>query len=453
MANNEFSWDDLLMYMEERQVVPIIGQDLLTVSVNGQRHNAYRLLGQRLMDDLKLPRIEGNNYQLNQVVADHLGMMDDSNKVFTSTKRAFDALKLPVPDALRALARIPAFRLFVTTTFDPWMKQALDEERFGGRSKTELVAYNPRDASDLREEQLRADLPIVYQLFGRICGTPGDYAVTEEDLLEFFHHLQVRPPKLLCDELKDSHLLFIGNAFPDWLARFFLRTARMDRLSAGRNRVEFVVEHQSQSNNPLTQFFRHFSRQTKFYSVPPEEFVQELAARWEAAHPAETPAAGPLPASQATVPPEQCIFISYAREDLVVARQLRQALEQAGLNTWMDEHGLAGGEDWKAKLQELIKRCALFMPVVSQNTETKLEGQYREEWHWATQRLPRFKGTGREFIIPVTVDQVNLYSAKVPDEFKQAHTVNCPGGRPPDSLLLKLREVLREHAGYAKGVA
>ena len=452
MDSNEFFWDDLLLYLEEQRVVPIIGQDLLNVTVDGQMHNAYSLLGRQLMVNLRLPRVDNSSdCPLNQVISENLGGLDDRNQIYTCTKRAFDTLKLPVPESLRLLARISAFRLFITTTFDPWLKQALDEERFGGRPRTELVAYNPKDAADLRLDQLHSGQPIVYQLFGRICGTPGTYAVTEEDLLEFFHHLLVQPPKLLCDELKDSHLLFIGNAFPDWLARFFIRTAREGRLSVSRERVEFIVDNQRSLDNPLNHFFRSFSRQTKFYAAPPEEFVRDLAARWQEKHPADQPHAVAPSEPAATISPEQCIFISYAREDLEAVRRLRQALEQAGLNTWMDERGLVGGEDWNLKLKEMVNRCALFLPVISNHTETRLEGQYREEWNWAALRVPRFKGSGRVFIIPITIDPINFYAAHVPEEFKVANAVAAPSGEPPARLLAQLGEILHGLAKPERG--
>jgi hypothetical protein len=36
MHLDELFWDDLLLYLEQRQVIPIIGQDLLTVEIDGR---------------------------------------------------------------------------------------------------------------------------------------------------------------------------------------------------------------------------------------------------------------------------------------------------------------------------------------------------------------------------------------------------------------------------------
>jgi hypothetical protein len=450
MAVNELFWDDLLLYLEEGRVVPIIGQELLTIPVGSESRNAYCLLGQRFMSDLQVTPVAGRlDFQLNQVVSENLNLMiDDRNQIYTRTKRAFDALKLPVPEPLRLLARIPAFRLFIPTTIDPWMKLALDEIRFGGQSKTELVAYNPKDATDVKVEQLRSGKPIVYQLYGRICGTPGTYAVTDEDTLEFFHHLLVQPPKLLCDELKDNHLLFIGNAFPDWLARFFIRTAREGRLSAMRDRVEFIVQTEVSANDPLNYFFRSFSRQTKFYAASPVEFVKELVARWEERHP---PAKIPAPVTMIPFAPGKArapqVFISYARDDIDAVRNLHQALEREGIDVWMDERELAGGEDWQQILKNMINACIVFLPVVSYITESRDSGQFRVEWSQAVDRLPSFVGSGREFIVPVMIDSVDFYQAKVPEGFKRTHVVLAPAGVPPPTLAPKIKDILRRAAG------
>jgi hypothetical protein len=47
-------WDDLLLYLDQRQVIPIIGQDLLAVEFEGRHVNAYRLIAERFAHDLKI---------------------------------------------------------------------------------------------------------------------------------------------------------------------------------------------------------------------------------------------------------------------------------------------------------------------------------------------------------------------------------------------------------------
>ena len=53
---DDFFWEDLLLYLKEKQVIPIIGQDLLTVEIKGRSVNAYRLMAERLAEELKVSR-------------------------------------------------------------------------------------------------------------------------------------------------------------------------------------------------------------------------------------------------------------------------------------------------------------------------------------------------------------------------------------------------------------
>lgn len=50
-------WNELLLYMEQRLVIPIIGQDLLTVEYEGRTTNAYRLLAEKLAEGLGIGEV------------------------------------------------------------------------------------------------------------------------------------------------------------------------------------------------------------------------------------------------------------------------------------------------------------------------------------------------------------------------------------------------------------
>ena len=57
------------------------------------------------------------------------------------------------PTALRHLASITDFDLFVSTIFDPLRETAIDLERFGGASSTEVTGYTPNRVNDLPAER------------------------------------------------------------------------------------------------------------------------------------------------------------------------------------------------------------------------------------------------------------------------------------------------------------
>jgi len=60
------------------------------------------------------------------------------------------------PLALRQLAQITDFDLFVTTTFDSFLEQAINAERFHGAQSTEVIGYAPNRVADLPAERANA---------------------------------------------------------------------------------------------------------------------------------------------------------------------------------------------------------------------------------------------------------------------------------------------------------
>jgi hypothetical protein len=448
MNIDKLFWEDLLLYLEQKQVIPIIGQDLLTVEVDGRSVNAYRLMAERLAEELKISReLLPQDFTLSQVIAAYPRFREKRSLIYSQTKATFDRLPGSVPEPLRLLARIPAFRIFVTTTFDPWMEKALVEERFAGRPRPLSIGYSPGEAPDLTAEELISEEPIVFQLFGRVSAAP-QYGVTEEDLLEYIHRLQARPPNNLCDALRDHHLLFIGNAFSDWLARFFVRTARGERLSAPHGKEVFIVDDELRRSSAMTSFFQGFCWETNILAEnTPVEFVRLLYEKWFERHPQTT--AKPTDLANTIEEPAKsashCIFISYASEDFEAAGRLRDTLDQVGLNIWMDRKGgLEAGDVYRAKITHDIWHCTLFIPLLSRNAEQRKEAFFREEWDDALKRMRRFKGSSRPFIIPVIIDDLNLSAARdIPDEFKEIHVTLAPQGILADDAALRVQQITR----------
>ena len=348
MQDDNLFWDELLLYMEQKLVIPILGKDLLVNEVDGKPVNVYRLLAERLADELRLSRDQlPEGFNLSQVVAAYPRFREKRGLIYSQVKAIFDRLPGIIPEPLRLLAQIPAFQLHVTTTFDSWLESALSKERAGGNVRPVSIAYSPELAPDLSPEQILSTNPAVFHLFGKVCATPH-YAVTEEDLLEYLHYLQARPPKNLCDALRDHHLLFIGNDFSDWLARFFVRTVRGERLTTAHGKEVFIVDNELRRSLTMTSFFQGFCWETNVLAEnAPIDFIRSLNQKWFERHPAE---AAPSPAAvnasadatfQTTA--SHNIFISYASEDFEPVSALRNKLDQSGLNAWMDKKGGTAG--------------------------------------------------------------------------------------------------------------
>lgn len=65
----------------------------------------------------------------------------------------------------------------------------------------------------------------------------------------------------------------------------------------------------------------------------------------------------------------RAIFLSYASEDTEPARRICKALQAAGIDVWFDQSELRGGDAWDAAIRAQVKACALFVPVISVNSD------------------------------------------------------------------------------------
>lgn len=355
-------WDNLLDYIQDRTVIPVIGPELVTVQEGDRDVPLYRWIAQRLAADLGLPTAElPVSFDLNDVVSLHLRRRGEREELYAQIHRMLRKAALTPSESLRALAGIPGFDLFVSLTFDSLLVDAL--------GAAQQISYSPKTVRDLPCPKAELRQPVVFHLLGRASASP-DYAICDEDLLEFLHALQdkQRQPKTLFDELRGNHLLILGCSFDNWLARFFLRTARSLELSQKRRRWDVLVGDQMAQDASLALFLKSFSSDARVVPWTAAEFVLELARGWQAAHPAEMQGEEPFtreegPSGRSI--PNGAIFISYASEDLEAASRLAAGLRSAGLEVWLDKNALQMGEDWARSIRRGIERCSLFLPVIS----------------------------------------------------------------------------------------
>jgi TolB-like protein/Flp pilus assembly protein TadD len=132
--------------------------------------------------------------------------------------------------------------------------------------------------------------------------------------------------------------------------------------------------------------------------------------------------------SEAT--PTRGVFLSYAREDTEAARRIADALRGFGVEVWFDQSELRGGDAWDAKIRSQIRECALFLAIISANTQARGEGYFRREWKLAIERTHDM-AAGIPFLIPVVVDQTQESKALVPEEFMRVQWTRLAGGPTP----------------------
>jgi hypothetical protein len=115
----------------------------------------------------------------------------------------------------------------------------------------------------------------------------------------------------------------------------------------------------------------------------------------------------------------KAVFLSYASQDADAARKICAALRVAGVEVWFDQSELRGGDAWDAKIRGQIASCALFVPIISANTQSRREGYFRLEWKLAAQRT-HMMSERTAFLLPVVIDDTRDADADVPAEFQRA---------------------------------
>ncbi len=116
--------------------------------------------------------------------------------------------------------------------------------------------------------------------------------------------------------------------------------------------------------------------------------------------------------------PTKAIFLSYSSQDADDAQRITDALRVAGLEVWFDQSELRGGDAWDAAIRKQIKECALFVPVISANTDARSEGYFRLEWKLAVDRS-HLMADDQTFLLPVVIDDTLEPTARVPDKFRE----------------------------------
>jgi hypothetical protein len=398
---------------------------------------------------------------LNEVLLQLDGSIKRGKKLYSAIKRFMkelteDRKTLPIPEPLLQLASVTNFELFVSTSFDPFLRLALDQVRFGGEARTESLAYSTvSDVPDLARGMQALENPLVYQIFGEVSYLPGDYAVSEEDALEFLHQLRSeRRPATLFDELRENHLLFLGCGFPDWLALSLIRTLSDHPLLQQRPEAEFIADLATQGD-PRFQSFMTECEANLYPTGDPVVFVATLAERWKERHPDAGPESpGPVEVGLSAKPQAEstgsekmepgAIFVSYASEDRPAAQNLCDALERAGLQVWFDRKDLEAGDAWESSLERNIERCSLFIPLLSKHAQERVEGVFRAEWDQAIKRSKRI-AKGVPFILPIVVDDLENEAGGIDQELWRLQVSRFEKGLSSEQFVERAKQSVRTH--------
>lgn len=456
MKNNKsdtFNWVELLERIDGGEIVPVIGQGLYWVEVDGQERLLYDFLAEKLAEEVGVPFPSEANHKFSKAAFQFLEKqresMSDFVAVRTLRKFLLDILK-PVKPAdanpLWKLARIKAFKFFINTTYDEFLVNTVKRTR---DYPTRVLHYTLKAKNmDQLDDELFNSLKhskctLVYNLYGNLQESV-DAAFTEKDILEtivkFQKDMEVCRDNRFFQELEGNGFLFIGCGYKDWLFRFFIRIicSKPYQYPKGMDICKFIGDdfgHEKEAPaNELLRFLKSYDTEV-YYSGGGKCFVDTLFQKLEQNFPGTI-----IPVTEF---PETA-FISFHGANRRPAKTLANGLQACGINVWLDEKEFDPGDEVDGTIINAIEKCPVFIPLISGESKSFLleNGKMKyhcQEWNWVCLFNKR-TGIKPKTIIPVIIDGTDwMY-----DKFKDFYSVKIPGGKSGEGEFEKLRRKLEE---------
>ncbi|MFC1539027.1 toll/interleukin-1 receptor domain-containing protein [Candidatus Latescibacterota bacterium] len=139
------------------------------------------------------------------------------------------------------------------------------------------------------------------------------------------------------------------------------------------------------------------------------------------------------------------IFLSFAVQDKEYVERITSKLEKAGLNVFRFKYNTLHmpADQWEAFFQEKIESCAIFIPFISKNSESRYAGNFRKQWEYAVKIASNSMDLAT-FILPIVIDnEIEIDKANVPKKFKKLPWTYLKDGNIPEEFLNKIIGIIR----------
>lgn len=443
MVMTDREWNKLVNLIVEGSVIPVLGPELLVVPENGQPTRLYDLWGSALAAQTQIAHPESARRWTIYDVANLLSQREFANDVAFDIDEVVRLRSWPVPESLKNLARIQDFSLYITTTVDHLLYQALEEARQG--TKVEQIKFTPRgvkSAIDRPNNFYLEKRPSVYYLFGASSPSDGTFAKTEDDLIEYSWSLldPQEAPQNLYDFLQKKTVLLIGCSMPDWLGRFFIHAINGRRNSENLN-MYFI----SPNCEPGLAEYLNRRKAKVVTSISPVDFAEQLYTRWQAR--VQQDVIEP-PDDHATSSEFKAgaVFLSYASEDRAKVRAIRDQLEAHNIDTWMDERELPAepGNVYQETIRENIYKAAFFVPIISRTLEQAGSSPrfVWREWRMAEDALMNRRKEDL-YLQPLVIDDTPSGAKFVGSPYRDLQWTRLNEGRIPQEFIETLSQGIR----------
>lgn len=397
---NDRGWMLLLSEISKGNVIPIIGDELFSLKINGQSLSLKSYIAQQLCKKLGVQE-DLDVTQLSSKFFDPYWDNIDSDPYYETCQilKDLENSQYFSSNLLKELLTIDQFKLVLTTSFGQFVFKVMEE--VWGKGKVKNLWYEKHTAKDDIDD---ISQPVCYQIFGKANVCPNSFVLSEDDMLDFVSNLMSENfrPKKLFNLLRDKYLLVIGCNYPNWLFRFFLHSMKTSSNAVSSSRIGLVADSKLDS-----QLIGFLSRMRTSIHDDAENFISELVSRYKEFKSEDL---------------NKEVFISYASEDYETASLIADTFKRLGIGVWFDKASLEPGDEYVKSIKKNIEDCKAFVPILSKNVLNPGRRFYKREWTWANEEI-EWRGSD-SFIYPIQIDDLNLGDDIITSFFKNKHVLD-----------------------------
>lgn len=369
------NWKNLINSIRNQECILVLGPNMATLKCDGKVLPISVVLAEKLAEELhrQKPHHElrhPNNlaYIAKELEDAYLPHCNFSREQARSKVGAFiqdfydkyDHVDFPV---YAKLAQLP-FRFVVNTALDNFLVDAYcDENKLAAQSQ--YYHYrNPKhnNGIDIHEEEITAEAPLVYNLFGSLH-SPDSMVITESDQLFFLDAILQReqtatiPPSIAIHfaSVEKYHyektFVFLGFDFNQWHLRLLMHL--INRYQ--RQKESYALQNPGNLSE-LTTFFYKRNFEVEFVDLPPDQFLEDFSTKLKVAE-ESTPETTALQ-----------VYLMYDKADKALKDhldlQLAPLKREAFIDTWNEEQ-LLPGEERKTEMLRQINEADIIILIVT----------------------------------------------------------------------------------------
>ena len=194
--------------------------------------------------------------------------------------------------------------------------------------------------------------------------------------------------------VRNFRLVSIGCQFDDWMFRFFWYLLRGKVSSEADGQVAVEIKNDNKLKNYLEQEKVKIFPNARVFMNDATAYIKN--------------------ATNVNLLPRKGdgVFISYAHEDFNFAMLLFKNLHSRGVNVWIEEAKIEGGDVFEPHISDAMKNCKVFIPVLSSQVKNDLLSNniknrwYFKEWELAGDRYKEEKNINKRAtfkVIPIVI--------------------------------------------------